>query len=88
MTHLWWFNTYLINFDQFICLASQSRLSEVLTFVGVDFHYIYRIDFQKNVNISDSRLGVDFPHFSIYSGPAPVTFVLQYLFIVAHVIAT
>ena len=50
--------------------ALQSRLSEKLTSVRVDSHYLYSIDFKPKVNFSDSRLEVNFLQFFIYLGPA------------------
>ena len=47
--------------------ALQSRLSEKLTSVRVDSHYLYSIDFKPKVNFSDSRLEVNFLQFFIYS---------------------
>ena len=49
--------------------ALQSRLSEKLTSVRVDSHYLYSIDFKPKVNFSDSRLEVNFLQFFIYLGP-------------------
>ena len=49
--------------------ALQSWLSEKLTSVTVDSHYLYRIDFKPKLNFSDSRLEVNFLQFFIYSAP-------------------
>ena len=54
--------------------ALQSRLSEKLTSVRVDSHYLYSIDFKPKVNFSDSRLEVNFLQFFIYLGPVQSKF--------------